>query len=341
MRVLYQVQKPSPISKVLFFYMLTIASIGIGYAEHRFNKEILVYLMLFYCGINICLSALRTEAPLFLRVFYNLTGEHEADYFTRRVVGTMGNPNATLCVMNVLFMGVVLFIMNKEIKIDGIAKTMAIMGSPLIMNLFVNSRGELIITIFLEIVLLGVIIRRRRYSFNGMVVILVCVLLAAGVIVFAYTCLAPKYETVAYGLNRLVRMYADNERFTDADSVIRRPFLFVGSFLTRFMVSPIWGSGFSAVNSLDYARSVDSYHNDWFRILASTGLIGLALWMRMISIIVKNCGYFFILPFIITASTNTFIESYMAMSVYFICIASTIHAKELSLVRDEKRWPYI
>ena len=269
--------------------------------------------------------------------FYRFTGENEDLLSSLRFVGTMGNPNATLCVMNTLFMSIIVFIRKDKIEINNKFKLLVVMLLPLITDCFINSRGEFLVTAVLEAVLLYTVFQKQRNLFKMVAWALVVAVI--GVVLFRVTFgyLSEKYPTVAYSLKRILSIFGESTG-VETDSASDRPFIHYDEFIVRFLKSPIWGSGFSVGNEFPFQRSCQSYHNDWFRIFASGGVIGGWWWIWMIVKAVKKCGIFYLLPFLVTANSNTFIGSFAALGIYFMTVMALIRYEEkfADIAEDKK-----
>ncbi len=317
----------SPFRNAIFFYVVLLCCLGIGYVKYDYNKDYLIVVMAVYCIFNILLSALGTSAPSFLLNLYRLSGERGEVLSSLRIGGIMGNPNATLCIMNMLFMSIVVFVQKDLISINNKFKMIFILLLPLITNSFINSRGEFLVTAILEIILIYTILKKSRDLFKTIIWIAVMILLAFLLfnVVFGY--LADKYPTVSYSIDRILSIFGGDSG-VETDSISDRPFIHADEFIARFFKSPIWGTGFSTGTYFPFERSCQSYHNDWFRIFASGGVLGGIMWIYLIVIAVKKCGLFYLLPFLITANSNTFIGSFAALGIYFMTVMVLIRCED-------------
>ena len=85
--------------------------------------------------------------------------------------------------------------------------------------------------------------------------------------------------------------------------------------MDRFLASPIIGSGYSTMSKYPF-NSLPNYHNDWFRVFASSGLLGGGLFLLWMFRIKANFGYLAILPFFLPGLTNTFLRHTPSVIVY-------------------------
>ncbi len=317
----------SSFRNAIFFYFVLIGGMGIGYTKYDFDKDVLIIILIAYCSVNILLSALGTSAPYFIRSLYRYVGAGESKFGFLRIVGTMGNPNATLCVMNTLLLSIVVFIRRNQINISSKIKLIAILIFPILTICFINSRSEFLVTATLEAVLLYTVFQKQKDMLKSMLWVLICLVLAIILFNVVFSKLVQKYPTVAYSINRLSTIFSsDSTKATD--SIEDRPFIHLEEFAARFAKSPIWGTGFSSGQQYPFIRSTETYHNDWFRIFASGGIIGGIAWIFMIIKAIKKCEIIYLLPFIVTAVSNTFIASPPAIGIYFMTAMVLIRLDE-------------
>ena len=311
-----------------FFYLVMIGSMIIGYACYNFNKDVLVWFLVFFCSINITFSLLRFNTPNIIKRIYGINALNEAEAFSKRITGTMGNPNATLCVMNVIFMSIIVFMIRGEIKLNRVYKLMIVIFLPIITNMFVSSRGEMIVTVLLECVLLYWLLKKKVYTLQVKIFFVAGIILAFLLILVMKFVLVDKFATVEYGLERLTEIFGGTGNSDPSNSILKRPFLCFEDFWPRFIRSPFWGTGFSSNADSVFKRSSSSMHNDWLGVMSSTGIMGLLIWLHIGYVSVKKCGIFFCIPFFVTALSNTFIGSCPAMVIYFITVMCVIRKQD-------------
>lgn len=327
----------SSFRNAMFFYFVFLGGVILSYCESDFDKDFLVILLLVYCLLNISLSALGVSTPSVIKRLYSMNNEGSA--FSLRTSGTLGNPNATLCVMNMLYMSIVHFIKNGEIDITNNLKLSIILILPILTNCFINSRGEFLVTSMITISLIVVLIKSSE-SFTSTVLRLSIIAILSIMLIFLVSSyLIAKYPTVKYSIDRLTSLFTSSTNTAiETDSLSDRPFIHMQEFWDRFSQSPIWGTGFSSGGVYPYLRSCQSYHNDWFRIMGSSGILGLLLWVILIVVAIGQCGPIVLLPFFITSLSNTFIASPPALGVYYLTVMCSISKKDVIQENEVVRW---
>lgn len=307
-----------------FIYFVMACSVGIGYCEYRFNKKLLLWLLYIYIGINIFVSLIGSNIPSFFLNFWS--SYREVGY---RNHGIIGNANASLAIMNVIFLCIVVLAYKNKIIISGIHLGLVTI-LPLLCNMFINSRGEFLQTIILEIIFFYILLRQSNNLTKSILKILIIVASLIIMYIFVFDYLYYNYPRIQTSLERLKTIkdifYIDSNKTSET---ILRPFYAFDDFINRFIKSPIWGTGFSGGNNFPFIRDGISYHNDWFGMLINGGIIGFGIWICFVTIAVKLGGIVMVLPFVTTAISNTFILSNACMMTYFLLLGMLIHYDEV------------
>ncbi len=319
------VRDAQPFWDAVLNFLFMMAAFILGYAICRYQKRILLWALYFYSGINIALLMFYGSLPGFIKSLY---GEYYATGI--RIRGTGGNANTTLLVMNMLLLSVVILYGLKKIKITGIHLWLVLL-LPILTNVFISSRGEFVHTILLEVLYVFFVVKNEKNKMKTIarVAIIVFLLFAAYIYVFQH--LYSTNAAIRYGIDRLsmIGEAAEvGEYDTGESDTLLRPFFRADVFWGRFQHSPVWGAGYSYGDAEGFIKSANGYHNDWFRVLASTGVLGLFCWFVMIKKFVKKAGLFVLLPFLIAGLTNTFLQSTHALNIYFFLFGTVIHLVE-------------
>lgn len=336
LHVITEVEFSTYFVEQIFGYVILIAFMGLGWDYYDYDKRFLIFVLFVFCAINISFSVLRDRTPYFLKYAYGMIGtRQEAELASERVMGTLGNANATLSLMNAIFMSIVVFYVKDLIKIKRHSLIIAISLMPILANIFLNSRGEFIVTCCLEMVFVYTAIKKQidfRKKLNLVIMFLAIIIIG---VILVWGVLAPKYPTVQFSLNRITSIFTNSEvqYYGKSESVLTRPFIHWDEFILRFRMSPLWGTGFGVSKDSQFIRSSMSYHNDWFGILASSGVFGGLCLIYMVYISAKKCGLFYILPFVVTAISNSFLFSYYAIGIYFMTV--TILIRYETILKDD------
>lgn len=316
------IQKGEPFTDALLNFAFMIAAFVLGYSIYRYNKKVLLWALYFYSALNMALLLFYGSLPGIVKRIYS-------DYYASgvRIRGTGGNANTTILVMNIILLSIVVLFKLRKIKITGI-HTWLVFIVPIMTNIFISSRGEFIHTILLELFYVYLLFKTERNKGKTFIRIVVIVVLIIAVYLFVFGYLYNTNDSVKYGIDRLFMI----SEVTDVDGyetgevdTLMRPFFRADVFWARFKHSPIWGAGYSFGDADDFIKSANGYHNDWFRVLASTGLLGLCCWFAIVKKFVKRSSIVVLLPFFLAGLSNTFLQSTHALNIYFFLFGVVMH----------------
>ena len=318
----------APFTDALIYYAFMLSSLILGYSVYRCNTKILIWSLYIYSTINIGLLMFYNYLPGFIKSLYG-------EYFVTgiRIRGTGGNANTTLLVMNMILMGIVVLFKLKKINITGI-HVWLVLVVPILTNIFISSRGEFIHTVLLELFYCYLLIKNEKNKTKTIFRIIILVVVIFAVYSFIFNYLYYVNENIQYGIDRLMTI-GDVTDITETDEIttgdvdtIMRPFFRADVFWKRFKHSPIWGAGYSYGATDAFIKSANGYHNDWFRVLASTGILGFACWFAIVKKYVKKASLVVLLPFFLAGLSNTFLQSTHALNIYFFVFGVMSHVTE-------------
>ena len=126
-------------------------------------------------------------------------------------------------------------------------------------------------------------------------------------------------------LNRLVSIFDILSKNRTEDSEVSaegilRPFFTINKMITRFVMSPLWGSGFATSTNTSFDYGTQYFHNDWFRLLITSGILGVITMFNIIRKFCTSIDVVLIIPFILPGLINTFQLNIPAMIFYFFFI---------------------
>jgi O-antigen ligase len=128
---------------------------------------------------------------------------------------------------------------------------------------------------------------------------------------------------IKYAFERFTKT-SDEFLTTDVDDHgLKRPLILWNTAKVRIAESPIFGSGYNAVsgsNTFPYDYSPRYYHNDWLRLVVTSGLIGVFLFLFLIRNHILIYDILLISPFVLPALTNTFLLSIPSVMFYFFML---------------------
>lgn len=316
-----------PFADALLNYAFMLSSFILGYVIYQYNKKVLLWALYLYSAINIGLLMFYDALPGFVKSMY---GEYYASGI--RIRGTGGNANTTLLVMNMILLSIVVLFKLKKLNISG-AHVWLVLIVPLLTNVFISSRGEFVQTLLLEAFYIYYLVKNEENKAKTLFKILTILVLLIAVYLFVFNYLYYTNDSIRYGIDRLsmITDATDVEGYDtgEADTILR-PFFRADVFWARFKHSPLWGAGYSYGTSNDFVKSANGYHNDWFRVLASTGILGFTCWFSLVKKYVKKAraGFLVLIPFFLSGLTNTFVQSIHALNIYFFLFGILIHIAE-------------
>ncbi len=327
------VRDRTPFTTAILYYLFMLSAYGLGYTCYRFQSKVLLYTLYAYSLLNIGLLLFYSSLPGVIRDLY---GEY---YNTgMRIRGSGGNSNTTVLVMNCILLAIVLMHRVNLLKVEGVHVWLVIIV-PLLTNAVISSRGELIHTLLLEAFYITNLIKKEKKPLKSLLRILIIMGTIVAIYYFVFHYLYNVNPTIRFGIDRLSRLseVADiQDEEAKIDSVLR-PLFHFDRFSERFKYSPILGAGYSYGTAADFITSANGYHNDWFRVLASTGIVGFLLWFNNIKQFYKYAGICVLLPLCIAGLSNTFVQSVHAFNMYFFTMGVLQHWSEFGIERPKSR----
>jgi len=319
--LLFDVNVTEKFLKILIGCFLMVGSLYFGYICHVDIWNSAFWCFVFNVIINCTLALLGRSAPSLLLKIYSISVDTFIDGYYRNG-GIIGNPNSSLLIMNLILMAVVLLYSFDKIKLSNFKIAMLYVLS-IACDIIVSSRGELLHTIFILSYLTYHFIKKNNDFIKflakmcGVVIIVILAL-------FTFkNALINKFPNIEISLERMLSL---ESLFSTSDedallSSIERPLYKLNVFAERFQYSPVWGSGIDGEGNISaFVKGTTGYHNDIFMILGAAGIIGFLLWFGIIKKAVRQIGIVVLSPFLISALSNTFLQSYAATMIYFFVI---------------------
>lgn len=297
-------------------WFLAPLAFAFGWKHRRAKLNFLLLFVFFYFALNLVLTFEYQNLP-WLVSFYGLEN-YPMDV---RSPGIHWNPNLSAFAANLMLLAIVLGEHHGVIKVSTVARW-AVFLSTIGTHMLLGSRGE-----FASALLLGTMWtydamtahgRRRLLRFvlvGGTVAI---IFLAAAYVSLEY--LAARSEIFAFAQRKYTEKttLASEGELSDkgarGNSVLLRPFLQAEKGYDRFLVSPVWGTGFDTGRWHPFDNTY--FHNDWIAVLIAGGVLGLLLFVGVL-LQLRPLGLIALLPFFITAPFNSFILAPQHMMFYF------------------------
>ena len=332
----YEIPIDTEFWKIAIGGILMVGSVYFGYMCKTDIGKITYWSFVINVVINCILALLGKEAPAFLTNLYSIAVETYIDGYYRNG-GMIGNPNSTLLITNMVLLLIIVLYKFDKIKLSNI-KIASIYMLALAADIIVSSRGELLQTIGLLAYFTYLQVKKnpdvkklftRLAAVTGIVVLAIA--LFWGDIVEQYPNIEVSWERMT-SLTEVMDTTAEDAEL----SSIARPFLKTDVFWSRFQHSPIWGTGVEAGGPhADFAKGTTGYHNDFYMILASAGILGLVFWLSIIRQGVTKIGWCMLAPFVVTAISNTFVRSYFGTMIYFFIFGYVLYLQDASQNNQE------
>ncbi len=307
-------------SDLIYDYLIIYASMFLafsyGYTNPDFDKRLILALLYLNIAANLFVSFMGLSLPSAFRVIWSSYREAGV-----RNHGIIGNANSSMAVMNALLLCVVMLYKKEKLELKGL-NILLIILLPIFTVIMINSRGEFLVTLFLEVYLIITYIMRqkdvRQTVIRMAVIILVVVVLLSVIGRIAGN--NPRFASSIERLSSLQNLFEKQENGAENDSEsVGRIFYRWDEFVARFWVSPIFGSGFERGSQEPFVKGM-KLHNDIFIIGCSSGLVGI---FALITILVKAFklgGVCMLVPFAVTALSNTYVYSNACMIIYFLLL---------------------
>lgn len=345
--VLFGVNDLSETFKSLTIYILIFLSFGLGLSSIKFSPRHLILVLYLAVFLNFLFIFFKSSLPSFLIDLYYPPmvlaswidlGVTDVNTLLElaRPRGLFPNPNGSAFMVNIISLFLYVCLRTKLLTIPSILISLGIMILPMMVSILLASRGEMISALILSILhykllFKHVSIKAKLISFA----ILIAILFSIGIYALQKFDEAGSISNSIQRISSILEVLNQDKAestYEARNQGISRPLLMLDNAFQRFIYSPIFGSGYSSGFAFPFNHPTQNYHNDWFRIILTSGIIGLIL---NIWIIKKYClpfGYIVILPFILPGLVNTFLLNIPAVMFYFFMIGFLYRKLEIDKV---------
>ena len=231
-----------------------------------------------------------------------------------RSPGLFGNPNTSALMINIIVLFIHVANRNRLISIKSNFIVIMLIVTPIFISIVLGSRNQCTFSLIVGVLNMKYL---RLKSID-----LVSVFASTCVVVIAIIFLQTKTDFRI--LNQFERV-TNFERLLSVDThdmseSVLRPLLLLDVSYKRFVVSPLWGSGYGSSYDQPYEFETKHYHNDWFRMLVTSGIIGTLCLIYAIKRLALPLGWPVVMPFILPGMTNTFILNPQAFIFYWLMV---------------------
>lgn len=334
---MHQVESYGEVLRSVTIYALVMLAFGLGRNTRGFNLRWLPPLLFTAVFLNLVFIFVRGALPGWIIDLYYpplyiqdlaLDGIVDARDVLElsRPRGLLGNPNQSALMVNVIALFIHIALRRHLMAVPGALAGFGIIVGPLLVAGLVASRGESVAAAILAVVNFGVMMRGwgARTRARALLVVFATPLLAVAAIGAS-----GKADEMLDNIDRVVAVLEILDKPTTADDQadsVARPLLFLEFALGRAVVSPIFGTGFSSVDTPPYEYGTQYFHNDWLRLLVTSGVIGVLL---MLYLIIRFClplGWPVVVPFVLPGMVNTFQLSIPGF-IFYLFMVGVIRAK--------------
>lgn len=333
-----EIDSSSESFKSYTLYAFAIFSFGLGLSSKKFNYQWLVHILFISVLINGLFIFYKAGLPQWLIDFYypalevEKLGIDEIDSVQAilelsRPRGMFSNPNGSAFMVNIIALFICVAVQKQLLLLKPNFRSVLIIVLPIVLSTLLASRGEMLAAIFIgffnyKYIFKSVSIGKKLTYFSFSILVVIGI----------FFLLLNKIDSEGSITASLDRAYSIFEMFSNSSSEqldtyeqrnqgVSRPLLMFETAYNRFLHSPIFGTGFNTGTMFPFKHGTQHYHNDWFRLIVTSGLIGLFV---MLYIIRKFCipiSHILILPFILPGLVNTFLLNIPVVMFYFFMIA--------------------
>jgi hypothetical protein len=317
----------------LSFYVFWIFAFGLGASTGKFNLKTLYWIFFISVALNLAFSLLRSSLPpALVNIYYSdadvvafnsLGIQSVSDILAlARPRGLFSNPNGSMHMVNIIVVMIYVSIRNKLLAAPPPIVAVGIIVLPLLLATLLASRGEFIVSTILAIANIKVMF--SGMSGRGRVRLLV-VATAVSVATIVKLMAVADDSDVANNFERIGTILAIADRTDDGtaegrQSSVGRPLILLPAAFDRFSFSPLFGSGYSSSTKYPFDLETLYFHNDWFAVAVSSGLIGVLILLWIIRRFCIPLGWMSVIPFVLPGLINTFILNIAVMTFYWFMI---------------------
>jgi hypothetical protein len=317
---------PNEAFRATVFYLMMVFSFGYGQFVSNFHYRWLLWLFYATAALVLFLVFTVDRFPIFAQLYYHTPENIEKLSELVRSQGRyrgLSNPNSTMLLVNIVFLFLVVSVRLGYLR--RLPKYHIVLASTLNIAVcfILASRNQMVASIILVAFFAATSVKQWTTKIFAVIALFFAVI---AFFVFFGNALRNNYIFIDNAYSRFATTAVfDIAGERQAETIIR-PLIHWQGFSDRFLKSPLIGSGYSTLYSYPFDK-LPEFHNDWFRVWATSGAIGgmlLFVWMFRIY---KNVGLLVLLPFFIPGLTNSFLRNTPATIVYCFMLGILIEEK--------------
>jgi hypothetical protein len=327
------VESYSETLRISVFYLLTVMAFGLGLHSVRLDLRWLVKVFYLAVGLNLLFSLIPEQLPNWLAGFYYSDravaqvaqhgGELDDVMALDRPRGLFGNPNVSAHLVNLLALFIHLAVRNHLLAIRSIVSATCIIVLPVVLASLLATRGEFAVALVLAVLNYRVLGRRIsmpvRLPFWVRAIAIASLILVSGVSVYMFMKDDPR---VRRNLDRTLLVFGAGEDRIEEMSGATRYLIFMQiDAPERFLRSPLFGTGFEAAPDEAFSHGTLYYHNDWARLLVTSGIVGFIAMLYLLWRFAWPLGWPVLIPWVLPGLINSFMLVIPAFLSYWFMLA--------------------
>lgn len=317
------IYNPNEAFRTTVFYLMMIFAFGFGQFVPNFRCRWLLWLFYAIVALTLLLIFTVDRFPVLAQLYYH-TPENIENILVRSQVRHrgLGNPNSTMLLVNIVFLFLVVSVRSGYLS--RLQKFHIVLTSTLNIAVcfILASRNQMIASI----ILVAFFAATMGKHWSKKIFAITALFALATFFVFFGNILRNNYTFIDNAYSRFATTAIFDITGKRQSETIIRPLIHWQDFSDRFLESPLIGSGYSMLYFYPFDR-FPNFHNDWFRVWATSGAIGgllLFVWMFRIY---RNFGLLMLLPLFIPGLTNTFLRNTPAVIFYCFMLGILIEKK--------------
>ena len=306
----------------LIIYAIAPMAFVVGTRDTRPWHNYIIVFILAYSGVTLLFSVYYQQLDGVVS-FYGLQDQIDSGVYSVRSQGLFANANISALFMTMLFLYFIGGVRHGFIK-AGVPTIMAVIAAVLGTIVVLGSRNQFMAATLLTLLLVLPMLasRRRRTT-------VATIAAAMGLLVIFSSQLGSVAESkLGYdpwaALTRTFGSVADTSHRTNS---FLRPIRSLEPALDRWVASPLVGTGFDSTGIEPFGGT--SYHNDWFFVLTSSGILGLFIFSAIVFRLTR-LDLILLVPFLLPGMTNSFIFAPSHLFLFMLIAGMIWRCKPLS-----------
>jgi O-antigen ligase len=329
--------------RISIFYGLTLLAFGLGLQCGKINLKWLVFIFYSTAALNLAFIIFPLQLPNWLIDFYYsdlAVQQFSADFDfisdvagllgLTRPLGIFGNPNISAHIVNLLALFICIALRCNLLAVTHLTG-FGIIVIPVISAMLLASRGEFLVACLLSMLNYRIIFK-KTIEYDGekkwrkrILFFIVILISSIGLYeVFSENVnVSSNLERISL-LSDLVltsdKLIDDSDIYEGAVGTSRYLIFLTSGALDRFLSSPLVGTGFGHANSFPFAVETRHYHNDWARLLVTSGLLGFFTMIYLLYHFARPVGWLVLIPWILPGIINSFMLVFPSFLVYWFIL---------------------